>query len=142
MKVPIPIDRVFAFFADAENLERITPAALRFSILSPLPVEMREGALIEYRLRLLGVPFGWKTRITRWDPPDEFVDEQIAGPYAVWRHRHRFRAVTGGTEIQDRVEYALPFRSAGLIALPFVRFQLRRIFEHRQREVRRLLTGT
>ena len=139
--VPVALDRVFPFFADAENLERITPPALRFSILSPLPIEMREGALIDYRLRLLGVPFGWKTRITKWDPPHEFVDEQIAGPYRVWRHTHAFRAVGGGTEIRDRVEYELPLGRLGRIALPLVRLQLRRIFDHRQRAVGRLLTG-
>ena len=139
MVVPLPIDRVFPFFAAAENLERITPASLRFSIRTPLPVRMAAGALIDYRLRLLGVPFGWKTRITVWDPPREFVDEQIAGPYRVWRHRHRFTAVDGGTEIDDRVEYALPLWPFGEAALPLVRLQLRRIFAHRQRAVRRLL---
>ena len=139
MVVPLPIGQVFPFFAAAENLERITPRSLRFSILTPLPVEMREGALIDYRLRLMGLPFGWKTEITKWDPPHEFVDEQLSGPYRVWRHRHRFREVDGGTEIEDRVEYALPLGPLGLVALPLVKLQLRGIFGHRQRVVRDLL---
>ena len=137
--IPLPIEKVFPFFAAAENLERITPPSLRFSILTPLPVEMREGALIDYRLRLMGIPFGWKTEITRWDPPHEFVDEQLEGPYRVWRHRHRFRSIEGGTAIDDRVEYALPFGPLGVIALPLVKLQLRGIFAHRQRVVRELL---
>ena len=139
MVVPLPIEQVFPFFAAAENLERITPPSLRFSILSPLPVEMRRGALIDYRLRLMGIPFGWKTEITTWDPPREFVDEQLRGPYRAWRHRHRFRTVAGGTEIEDRVEYALPFGPLGLLALPLVKRQLRGIFAHRQRVVAQLL---
>ncbi|HEX6588450.1 MAG TPA: SRPBCC family protein [Longimicrobiales bacterium] len=139
MVVPLPIEQVFPFFAAAENLQRITPPSLRFSILSPLPVDMRRGALIDYRLRLMGIPFGWKTEITTWDPPREFVDEQLKGPYRVWRHRHRFRTVAGGTGIEDRVEYALPFGPLGLVALPLVKRQLRAIFAHRQRVVAQLL---
>ena len=139
--VPLPIDEVFPFFAAAENLERITPPSLRFSIRTPLPIEMRQGTLIDYRLRLMGIPFGWKTEITRWDPPHEFVDEQLSGPYKVWRHRHRFRSIDGGTEIEDRVEYALPFGPLGLVALPIVKLQLRGIFAHRERVVRELLLG-
>lgn len=140
--VPLPVERVFPFFADAENLERITPSSLRFSILTPGPIEMREGARIDYRLRLLGIPFGWKTAITKWDPPREFVDEQLSGPYRVWRHRHRFRSVAGGTEIEDRVEYALPLGRIGLLALPLVKRQLAAIFRHRQRAVRELLAAS
>lgn len=137
--VPLPIERVFPFFAAAENLERITPSLLRFSILTPLPIEMRQGAHIDYRLRLLGIPFGWKTRITVWDSPHEFVDEQISGPYRVWRHRHRFRSVDGGTEIDDRVDYALPLSPVGEVALPLVKRQLAAIFRHRRQAVRALL---
>ena len=139
MVVPLPVEKVFPFFAAAENLERITPPSLRFSILTPLPIDMRAGALIDYRLRLMGVPFQWRTEITRWDPPHEFVDEQLSGPYRVWRHRHRFSPVDGGTRIEDRVEYALPFGPLGLVALPLVKLQLRGIFAHRQRVVRDLL---
>jgi ligand-binding SRPBCC domain-containing protein len=132
-------DEVFAFFAAAENLERITPSSLRFEIVTPRPIEIRQGALIEYRLKLLGIPFRWLTEITVWDPPHEFVDEQLKGPYRLWRHRHTFREVEGGTEIEDVVQYSLPFPPLGDLALPLIRRELRRIFAHRQEAVARLL---
>lgn len=139
--LPLPRDRVFEFFADAENLERITPPALSFRIVTPRPIEMREGALIEYRLTLVGIPFRWVTEITRWDPPNEFIDTQLSGPYRQWIHRHTFREVDRGTEIVDEVRYRLPLWPFGEAALPVVRLQLRAIFNHRQTAVRRLLLG-
>jgi ligand-binding SRPBCC domain-containing protein len=138
----IPADRarVFAFFADAANLGRITPAFLDFRILTPLPVEMRAGALIDYRLRLMGVPLRWRTRIEEWEPGRAFTDVQLAGPYARWVHRHAFEPRDGGTLVRDRVEYALPLAplSAPAHAL-FVGPALRSIFTYRQAAVRRLL---
>jgi len=137
--IPRPTEDVFAFFADAANLERITPPELRFRILTPLPIAMRTGALIEYQLQLLAIPFRWTTRITIWDPPFQFVDEQLRGPYAVWVHRHSFEADTAGTVIRDRVEYRLPLLPLGEIAYPVVRRQLERIFSYRQRAVQEAL---
>jgi ligand-binding SRPBCC domain-containing protein len=139
--LPQSVDEVFAFFANAENLERITPPELDFQILTPTPIVMREGKLIDYRLRLFGVPFGWRTRIVEWRPNDRFIDEQVRGPYASWRHRHTFAACEDGTRMTDRVEYRLPLMPAGMLALPLVRRQLDRIFRYRADTIRRLLGG-
>lgn len=133
-----PLDRVFPFFADAANLERITPPELRFRILTP-QVEMRTGALIRYSLSLFGVRFQWTTEITRWDPPHEFVDVQLSGPYRQWIHTHRFDADGAGTVMDDTVDYALPFQPLGELALPIVRSQIDRIFAHRRRVITSLL---
>jgi ligand-binding SRPBCC domain-containing protein len=134
--VPRPRPEVFAFFADAANLERLTPASLRFQIKSPLPIEMRPGAVIEYDLSLLGVRFGWRTLIERFDAPERFVDVQARGPYRLWRHSHAFEEVPGGTRIVDRVEYELPLGPLGALAHRlFVARQLRAIFDYRRRVI-------
>ncbi|MCA9609296.1 MAG: SRPBCC family protein [Myxococcales bacterium] len=131
-RIARPRDEVFAFFERAENLERITPAFLRFSIVTPLPIEMREGATIDYRLSLFGVPLRWRTRIDRYEPRDSFVDMQVRGPYRLWRHTHTFEDVEGGTEMRDVVEYEVPFGPLGTLARwLFVSRTLERIFDHR-----------
>jgi len=130
--VALPPDEAFALFADAHNLEAITPPWLRFRILTSAPIEMRAGTLISYRLSLHGVPVRWHTRIETWEPPRRFVDVQISGPYALWHHTHEFEADGDGTIVRDTVRYALPFGVfGGLAHLAFVRRDLEKIFDYR-----------
>ena len=139
MTVPLPRSQVFAFFAEAGNLERLTPPELKFRILTPTPIAMRPGALIDYALSLFGVRFSWRSEITVWEPETRFVDIQVRGPYAEWVHTHTFEDVPGGTRIRDHVRYRLPLAPLGNIALPVVRVQLRRIFDYREAVTRRLM---
>lgn len=136
---PSSIEDVWPFFTDVENLERITPPELAFRIVTPTPLEICEGTLIDYRLRLYRVPFAWRTRISAWQPPYRFVDEQISGPYHTWRHEHLFEAVADGTRMTDRVTYRLPLHPSSVPFLPLVRRQLDRIFRYRGMTIRRLL---
>lgn len=131
---PRPRDEVFPFFADAGNLQAITPQFLHFEYLTPLPVEMRPGTLIDYRIRLLGLPMRWRTRIDEFDPPRRFVDVQLRGPYRMWHHTHEFREVEGGTLMIDLVRYQMPLGPLGrLVHLLLVRRLLDQIFDYRRR---------
>ena len=137
--VPRPRREVFAFFADAHNLERITPSTLRFRILTPDPIALGAGTCIDYRLSLLGVPFRWRTLIEAYEPEVRFVDVQLRGPYRSWRHTHAFEDAPGGTLMRDRVEYELPLGPLGALAHGLlVRRQLRAIFDHRRDAIARL----
>ena len=140
LAIDLPRAEVFKFFSKAENLERITPAELSFHITTPMPIEMREGAVIEYRIKLNGFPMTWKTLISKWEPPNEFVDEQLSGPYKQWIHRHTFTELAPNrTLIGDEVRYRLPFEPFGDLAHFFVARQLEGIFDHREKVVSNLL---
>jgi ligand-binding SRPBCC domain-containing protein len=138
--VRVDIERAFAFFSDARNLEAITPDFLKFRIVTPLPIEMREGTLIQYRLRFFGAPVDWLTRIDEWRPGHGFTDVQLRGPYALWVHRHRFTSRDGGTLVEDRVEYRLPLAAASApVHTLLVRPAIERIFAHRRQAIAGLL---
>ena len=139
MSLPLPRDIVFAFFAEATNLQRITPPELGFEMVTPQPIHLREGTRIEYRLHLFGVPFAWQSEIQRWNPPEEFVDIQLRGPYKRWVHTHRFREEHGVTIIEDEVQYALPYWPLGELVYPLVRLQLACIFRYRQQAIQTCL---
>jgi ligand-binding SRPBCC domain-containing protein len=131
--LPRPRPAVFEFFANAANLERITPPFLAFRILTPVPVAMAAGARIDYRIGLRGLPMTWQSEITVWDPPRRFVDAQLRGPYRLWEHTHTFEDRDDGTMVVDSVRYALPgpaFASAIVNRLIVAR-DLTRIFEYR-----------
>lgn len=130
-RLPHDLESVFPFFADAANLERITPPELKFRIRSQLPVAMRKGAVIEYTIRLFGIPLKWRTLITSWNPPYRFEDMQVSGPYRKWLHTHSFRRDGNDTVMVDRVVYAIPFGLLGRLVHPLIRRQLARIFDYR-----------
>ena len=134
--IPKPRSEVFAFFADARNLERLTPDFLGFQILTPGPIEMKPGAIIDYSLRLYGVSLKWKTRIEAFEPESRFVDTQLKGPYRYWHHTHEFEEVAHGTRMRDIVNYELPLGPLGIVARAlFVGRSLGRIFGYRRRAV-------
>jgi len=141
--LPDSPEDVFAFFADARNLEAITPPLLRFRVMDSGAdaIAMGPGALIRYRLRVRGMPVGWLTAIREWDPPHRFVDEQLRGPYALWHHTHTFEALDdGGTLMRDVVRYALPLGPLGELARRlFVGRDVEAIFDFRAQRIRELL---
>lgn len=139
-RIPLPRERLFPFFSDARNLAVITPPGMGFRIRTPEPIVMRGGTLIDYTVRVAGVPVRWRTRISHWDPPHEFADEQLRGPYALWQHRHRFTALgPNETQMDDAVLFRLPLAPLGNVALPFVKHELRRIFRYRHEAIGRAL---
>lgn len=137
--LPRPRAEVFAFFADAANLETLTPPWLHFRILTPTPFTVRQGTLIDYRIRWRWLPLRWRTEISQWEPPYRFVDRQLRGPYRQWIHTHTFEESDGGTLMVDRVDYVVP----GWIVEPLLQRcvvgpDVRRIFDYRRERMRQL----
>ena len=138
--VPIPLPEVFAFFSDPGNLSKMTPPWVGFKILTPAPIKMARGTLIDYEVRLHRIPMHWRSEITEWSPPHRFSDLQLKGPYSYWHHVHSFSASGEGTLVVDQVEYAIPLSwmpGAGLIEHFLVKPELERIFAHRRAALRR-----
>ncbi|MBR58017.1 MAG: CDP-paratose 2-epimerase [Myxococcales bacterium] len=134
--VPHSIETVFDFFSDAFNLQALTPDYLNFQILTPAPIEMAVGQIIEYKIRLRGFPMRWRTEITKWDPPHGFQDSQIKGPYSLWLHDHMFREENGGTRCSDRVTYRVP---GGMIVQKLlVGRDVERIFAYRDTQMKHI----
>lgn len=131
-----PIEEVFEFFADAGNLEKITPPQLNFHIITKQPIDIKKGTLIEYQLKLRGIPINWKTEITDWNPPHSFVDTALKSPYKQWIHLHTFEeGKNGETIMKDRVRYRLPFEPLGDLAHWYVKIELKKIFDYRYKVV-------
>jgi ligand-binding SRPBCC domain-containing protein len=135
-RIERPLAKVFEFFAAARNLERLTPLWLSFEVLSPEPIQMGVGTLIEYRLRVHRIPLRWTSRIEEWKPGQSFIDRQVRGPYGLWHHRHTFAAEGEATIVRDVVDYGLPLGWLGESVHPlFVRRDLERIFDYRHQAV-------
>ncbi len=126
--LPRPRDEVFAFFSEPANLESLTPPWLHFRILTPGPIAMGRGTVIDYRIRVHGVPISWRSEISAWSPPSQFVDDQVRGPYRRWRHTHSFEQARGGTVVRDSVEFEVPL---SFVVGPFVRRDVEKIFAYR-----------
>lgn len=141
--MPISIDAAFEFFSNPRNLERLTPDLVHFQFLKEPPAKVSPGTILEYRLRLYGVPVNWRTRIETVEAPSRFIDVQEKGPYAMWRHTHSFREVDAThTEIHDQVEFAMPLGALGEIAYRIlVTRSLNRIFDYREAALRELFPG-
>ena len=140
--VALSVEDSFAFFADAYNLEAVTPPWLGFRILTPPPIAMQEGTIIEYVLTTHGLPVRWRTEIVEWEPGRRFVDRQVKGPFSVWEHTHAFEERPDGTLIRDTVLYRMPFGPLGEVAhRALVARDLERIFDYRRDAVERLLGG-
>jgi ligand-binding SRPBCC domain-containing protein len=143
-RVEVPVEQAFDFYVDALNLEPMTPPWLHFEVTTPGELRLRQGTLLDYKLRLHGVPVRWQTRIETWEPSLRFVDTQRKGPYSLWEHTHLFeKDGETATIIHDRVRYAIPLGPLGALAhLLFVRRDLRRIFDYRREAVsERLVLG-
>ena len=141
--IEAPREEVFEFFADAGNLERITPPELNFHIVTPQPIDIHQGTLIDYKLKMRGIPMKWRTEISVWEPPVRFVDQQLRGPYSQWIHTHTFTEIgPNETLMEDEVRYRLPFEPIGDIAHFFVGREVQYIFDFRRKAVEEIFQQT
>lgn len=131
-----PRTEVFAFFSATCNLEAITPGWLNFHVLTSEPIQIQNGTVIDYRIRVHGIPFRWRTEISEWRPPESFVDVQLRGPYRLWHHTHTFVERDGGTLCGDVVRYSPP--GGALVNWLFVGRDVRKIFQFRQQRLREI----
>jgi len=133
------IDTVFSFFSNAENLSKITPPKLKFEILTPVPIKMKEGQLIDYTIKILGKRIRWRTIITEFNPNIKFVDQQLKGPYSMWHHTHEFKEIDNKVEMIDKISYAIPFGFLGrIVNFIFVKGDLDEIFNYRYKVIEKL----
>ncbi len=140
LTLDLPIDQVFEFFSNAGNLEKITPPELNFQITTPQPFDIKKDTLIDYKLKLRGIPISWQTIISEWDPPYSFTDTALKSPYKQWIHRHTFTTnKNGGTDMKDEVRYRLPFEPFGDLMHWYVKGELEYIFDFRQKSVEEIL---
>ena len=134
-----PLQEVFEFFSNAQNLNLLTPPQLQFEILTPLPIAMKKGTLIDYKLKLSGIPFYWKTEIAAWEPPFRFVDKQLKGPYKIWIHEHRFEEKNGKTYMYDTVEFLSPgWFLEPIINKLFIEKKVKEIFTYREKKLKEI----
>tara|TARA_Y100001970_G_C13808702_1_gene638856 strand:- start:81 stop:539 length:459 start_codon:yes stop_codon:yes gene_type:complete len=131
-----PIEEVFDFFSKPENLSRITPKKLNFKILTPTPIKMMKGQIIDYTIRLIGFQIHWRTLITDYNPPYSFIDQQIKGPYTIWHHKHTFKKIANGVEIYDNITYSIPFGIIGrILHYVWIQKDLENIFRYRKKVI-------
>tara|TARA_B100001540_G_C15351853_1_gene437248 strand:- start:46 stop:507 length:462 start_codon:yes stop_codon:yes gene_type:complete len=128
-----PLEEVFSFFSKPENLSLITPKKLCFEILTPTPIKMKEGQLIDYTIKLFKKEIRWRTLITEYDYPKKFVDQQLKGPYSMWHHTHKFTDCGDSVHMIDEVSYSVPFGVLGrFVNFLFIKKDLQEIFDYRR----------
>jgi ligand-binding SRPBCC domain-containing protein len=133
-------ERTWDFFSSAENLPKITPPGLRFTITTPRPITIAADARLDYTIRWAGLPIRWRTRIVDWEPLTRFTDLQVRGPYALWHHTHTFTPVADGVECTDKVIYRVPVPGVGRVVHALaVKRQLMAIFRFRREVIGREL---
>lgn len=141
-QVNAPLEKVFNFFSKPENLSKITPAKMGFNVLTPLPIKMERGALIDYTIKVVVLPLRWRTLITTYEPPNKFVDEQLKGPYSFWHHTHTFESVDNGVLIKDVIKYAIPMGIFGrILHYIWIKNDLKRVFDYRKEVIDKIFSN-